>query len=66
MAKMRCYRMEGVGVSKCSRHPIFNFFIKENWICAITRHHAEPNNILLTRNLAVKPSCNDTIALFVG
>ena len=27
------------------------FFIKENWICATTRHHAEPNNILLTRNL---------------
>ena len=19
------------------------FFIKENWICAMTRHHAEPN-----------------------
>ena len=29
-----------------------SFFIKENWICATTRHHAEPNiNILLTRNL---------------
>ena len=28
------------------------FFIKENWICAMTRHQAEPNiNILLTRNL---------------
>ena len=27
------------------------FFIKENWICAMTRHHAEPNiNIPLTRN----------------
>ena len=27
------------------------FFIKENWICAMTRHHAEPNiNMLLTRN----------------
>ena len=24
-------------------------FIKENWICTMTRHHA--NNILLTRNL---------------
>ena len=43
----------GWGVSKCSRHLIFIFFIKENWICAITRHHAEPNNISLTRNLAV-------------
>ena len=28
------------------------FFIKENWICVVTRHHAEPNiNILLTRNV---------------
>ena len=28
------------------------FFIKENWICAMIRHHAELNiNILLTRNL---------------
>ena len=25
------------------------FFIKENWICAMTRHHA--NNVLLTGNL---------------
>ena len=30
----------------------FLFFVKENGICAITRHHAEPNiNILLTKNL---------------
>ena len=30
------------------------FFIKENWICAMTRHHAESNiNILLTRNLPI-------------
>ena len=44
------------------------FFTKENWICAMTRHKAEPNiNILLTRNLpfdsfwrqTVKPSFND-------
>ena len=28
------------------------FFIKENWICAMARHHAEPNiDILSTRNL---------------
>ena len=28
------------------------FLVKENWICAVTRQHAEPNiNILLTRNL---------------
>ena len=42
----------GWRVSECSRRPIFIFFIKENWICAMTRHYAEPNiNILLTRNL---------------
>ena len=30
----------------------FFFIIKENLICAMTRHHAEPNiNMLLTRNL---------------
>ena len=39
----------GWGVSECSRRPIFIFFIKENWICAITRHHSD--NILLARNL---------------
>ena len=28
------------------------FFIKENWICDMTRNHAEPNiNTLLTRNI---------------
>ena len=32
-----------------SGRPIFISFIKENWICAMTRHHA--NNILLARNL---------------
>ena len=38
--------------SKSSGRPIFIFFIKENWICPMTRHHAEPNiNILLTGNL---------------
>ena len=39
----------GWRVSECSRRPIFIFFIKENWICAITRHHSD--NILLARNL---------------
>ena len=46
------------------------FFTKENWIWAVTRHHA--NNIL-TRNFpfcscrqTVKPSFDDAIALFVG
>ena len=41
----------GLGISECSGRPSFVFF-KENWICAVVRHHAEPNiNILLTRNL---------------
>ena len=31
-----------------------SFFIKENWICGMTRHHAESNiSILLTRNLTI-------------
>ena len=31
---------------------LFYFFKKENWICAMTRNHAEPNiKILLARNL---------------
>ena len=34
-----------------SGHPIFIFFIKENWIYALTRHHTELKIILLTRNL---------------
>ena len=30
------------------------FYVKKNWICAMTRHHAESNiNILLTRNLPI-------------
>ena len=39
----------GMGVSKCSGRSIFIFFIKENWIWAMARDHA--NHILLTRNL---------------
>ena len=39
-------------VNECSGRPIFILFIKENWICAVTRYHVEPNiNILLTRDL---------------
>ena len=54
--KMGCSRMQGERaggrVRECYGRPIFIFFIKENWICAMTRHQAEPNiNILLTRNL---------------
>ena len=42
----------GWRVSECCGRQVFIFFIKENWICAMTRHHAEPNvNISLTRNL---------------
>ena len=51
-----------------------SFFIKGNWICAITRHNAEPNIIiLLTKKSScwlwrqtVKPSFNDSIVLLVG
>ena len=45
----------GWRISKCSGRPVFYFFIKENSICAMTRHYAEPNNILLTRNLPFDP-----------
>ena len=41
----------GREVSKCLDVQSLFFLIKENWICAMTRHHAKPNNILLTRNL---------------
>ena len=44
----------GWGVNECSGCSIFIFFfffIKENWICAVTKHHGEPKiNILLTRS----------------
>ena len=44
----------GVGDSECFEHPIFIFFVKENWVCAMTRHHAGSNiDILLTRNLPI-------------
>ena len=33
----------GGGGSECSACPIFIFFIKENWTCAMNRHHAESN-----------------------
>ena len=47
----RCHRGRRVwGVSECFRRPVFIFIIKENWICAMTRHHAESKiNILLAR-----------------
>ena len=42
----------GRGVRECFRCPILIFFIKKNWIWAMTKHHAQSNiNILLTRNL---------------
>ena len=44
---IRCRGSVGGG-SKCSRRPIFIFFVTENWVCA------ESNiNILLTRNLPI-------------
>ena len=49
--------LSDVGGAGLTGRPIFTFFIKENWICAVTRLHAEPNiNMLLTRNL---PSDSD-------
>ena len=48
-AKRRCHWMKGVGVIECLC--LRCYFIKENWIYAMTRH-AEPNiDILLTSNL---------------
>ena len=42
----------GGGVASVLDVQSFFFFIKENWICAMTRYHAESNiNILSTRNL---------------
>ena len=38
------------GLAECSGRPIIIFFIKENWICAMTRYHDDPNCRLLTRN----------------
>ena len=29
------------GVRKCCGRKVFIFFVKENWICDMTRHHAE-------------------------
>ena len=53
MQKMRCYRTYGGrGLPSALDVQSLFFFIKENWICAMRRHHAEPNiNTLLTRNL---------------
>ena len=41
----------GWGVIECSGRPIF-LYIKENWVCDITRHHAE-----LKFNIIDKKSC---------
>ena len=41
----------GWGISEFSGRQIFIFFIKEYWISSMTIHHAEPNNILLTKSL---------------
>ena len=51
--KIRCFRRRG-WVSEYSGRPIFIFFIKENWICTMTRHYA--NNMLSVKNL---PSDSD-------
>ena len=39
--KLYVIGLRGVGISECSGRPIFIFFVKENWICAMTRHYAE-------------------------
>ena len=42
----------GLGLASVLDAQSYICFIEENWICAMTRHHIEPNiNILLTRNL---------------
>ena len=42
----------GGGLTSVQDVQSFFIIIKENWICAVTRHHAEPNiNMLLARNL---------------
>ena len=42
------------------------FFIKENWICALTRHDAEANiNILLTRNLLINSDVRTIEHVFI-
>ena len=39
----------------------FVVVVKENWIYATTRHHAEPNiNILLKRNLPFDPDVRES------
>ena len=48
----------GIGTLTCNtlvfRTSNLYFFIKENWICAMTRYYAEPNiNLLFTRNLRI-------------
>ena len=47
--KMRCYRSQGGGYRVFWTSNLYFVFSKENWICAMTRHHA--NNISLARNL---------------
>ena len=51
----------GGGGSECSESPIFIFFIRENWICAMSGDHTEPNI-----DMTLKLSFNDIIALFVS
>ena len=52
---MRCYWMQRgwVGVASVLDAQSLFFFIKENWICTIIKHHDGSNNILLTRNLPI-------------
>ena len=37
---------------ECTGRSVFIFLLEKKWICAMRRHHTEPNSdILLTRNL---------------
>ena len=52
-------RRGGGCVSECSGRPIFIYFIKENWVCAMTRHHAEPNINIIDKKSSFSCSLTD-------
>ena len=62
--------VEGEG-NECSESPIFIFFIKENWICVMIRHHADQTLIhyweeIFLFTLVLDSAAILNIALFVG
>ena len=65
-AKMRCDWTSGgggaVGLASVLDFQSLFVFIKGNWVCAMARHHVEPNiNISLTRNLPFDSSDSEAI-----